>query len=99
MYERREVELPPQLRKPNLRRAAAAEYLDIVWGLAFAPETLRKWASAGIGPRFRRINRTVFYATADLDTWAAQKLGPAPVQSADRPQGDRVFDKVVAVLN
>lgn len=87
MDERREGELPVRLRKPNLRRAAAAEYLDVVWGLTFAPETLRKWASTGIGPRFRRINRTVFYQISELDSWATQKLGPATVQPADR---DRV---------
>lgn len=92
------VELPPHLRRPNLRRAAAAEYLGRAWGLTFAPETLRKWASAGIGPRLRHVNRTPFYATADLDAWAVQKLGPTPAPT-DRPQGDRIggMDKVDAV--
>jgi hypothetical protein len=70
-----ELCLPPALRKPRLRRWEAADYLKLVHGIEVAPATLAKWASVGGGPAYQRVNRTPLYPTAELDSWAAAKLG------------------------
>lgn len=67
--------LPSALRKPRLRRWEAAEYLKIVHGVEVAPATLAKWASVGGGPAYQKVNRTPLYPTAELDSWATDKLG------------------------
>lgn len=70
-----ELCLPPALRKPRLRRWEAPEYLRLVHGIEVAPATLAKWASVGGGPAFQKVNRTPLYPVAELDAWAAAKLG------------------------
>lgn len=72
----------------NLRRASAAAYLRERYGLRCAATTLKKYASRGGGPRFHRVNRTALYPLAELDRWAAQKLGPLHGHAADRGPGD-----------
>ncbi|UYO55713.1 hypothetical protein [Rhodopseudomonas palustris] len=74
--------------KQNLRRASAAAYLRERYGLRCAATTLKKYASRGGGPRFHRVNRTALYPLAELDRWAAQKLGPLHGCAADRAPGD-----------
>ena len=51
-------QLPPALRKPNLRRWEASEYLEHVHGITIAAATLAKLASTGGGPPFFSENRT-----------------------------------------
>lgn len=69
------ITLPLALRKPRLRRWEATEYLKIVHGIEVATATLAKWASVGGGPAFQKVNRTPLYPTAELDSWATDKLG------------------------
>ena len=75
--------LPPALRKPRLRRWEAADYLKIVHGIEVAPASLAKWASVGGGPTYQKLNRTPLYQTAELDRWAAEKLGD-PVRNTSK---------------
>lgn len=70
-----ELCLPPALRKPRLRRWEACDYLRIAHGIEVAAATLAKWASVGGGPAYQKVNRTPLYPIAELDAWAAQKLG------------------------
>ncbi|WP_207803124.1 hypothetical protein [Rhodopseudomonas palustris] len=72
----------------NLRRDRAAAYLRERYGLRCAATTLKKYASRGGGPRFHRVNRTALYPLAELDKWAAQKLGPLHGHAADRASND-----------
>lgn len=73
--------LPEGLRKPNLRRWEASQYLLFVYGLVIAPATLAKRASIGGGPRFLKggkesgSGRTPYYPVEELDRWATQNLG------------------------
>lgn len=69
-----ELNLPPHLRKPRLRRFEVPEYLEIVHGVTVAVKTLEKLASVGGGPEFVKFNnRTPFYPTEKLDEWVASK--------------------------
>jgi hypothetical protein len=63
-----------------LRRGAACQYLDEIWGVIRAPSTLAKYAVIGGGPVFRRDSRFPLYSPDDLDAWAASKLS-APMRS------------------
>lgn len=69
------VELPPDLRKPRLRRVEASDYLRRVHGVELAPATLAKLASIGGGPGFQKSLRTPLYPTDELDRWATERLG------------------------
>lgn len=77
------VTLPPELRKPRLRRWEAAEYLKLVHGIEVAPATLAKWASTGGGPGYQKSLRTPLYPVAELDRWAADRLGTVIRNSSD----------------
>lgn len=68
--------LPPELRKPRLRRGEASEYLALAHGITMAPSTLATLATRGGGPPFQKINRTPLYPRAAIDHWAHEKLGP-----------------------
>jgi hypothetical protein len=63
----------------NLRRKAAAEYLEEKHGIVRAPSTLAKLAVVGGGPTFRRDGRIPLYRTDDLDDWAESRLS-APMR-------------------
>jgi hypothetical protein len=63
-----------------LRRGAASQYLDEIWGVIRAPSTLAKYAVIGGGPVFRRDSRFPLYSPDDLDAWAASRLS-APMRS------------------
>jgi hypothetical protein len=83
--------LPPALRKPRLRRWEASEYLELVFGLRFAPATLAKYASLGGGPSFHKVNGTPLYPKAGeygLDDWAEKKLGN-PVRSTSEADAQK----------
>lgn len=72
-----EVCLPPELRKPRLRRWEAADYLRLAHGIDVASATLAKWASVGGGPSFQKSLRTPLYPIEELDRWAVRRLTPA----------------------
>ncbi len=59
--------------KHFINREQAADYLT-GQGLPVAKGTLQKLATIGGGPAYRRFGKYAVYLTADLDTWAAQKL-------------------------
>lgn len=67
--------LPPELRKPRLRRWEASRYLLLVFGLNLAPATLAKYACIGGGPAFHKANRIPLYPVGELNTWALERLG------------------------
>lgn len=50
-----------------IRTRAAAHYLSI------GKSTLDKYRLTGEGPRFSKLGRSVVYALADLDSWAASR--------------------------
>ena len=56
-----------------INREQAADYLT-GQGLPVAKGTLQKLATVGGGSAYRRFGKYAVYLTADLDTWAAQKL-------------------------
>jgi hypothetical protein len=67
--------LPPALRKPNLRRVEASEYLGLVHGITLAPATLARLACHGGGPAFHKAGRWPLYPREELDRWAGERLG------------------------
>ncbi len=58
-----------------LRRAAAAHYVRETWGLPCSTKWLAKLAVTGGGPIFRKAGRFPLYTSADLDDWAAGRIG------------------------
>ncbi|MGP9814433.1 hypothetical protein ACTZWT_23215 [Rhodopseudomonas sp. NSM] len=81
-----------RLSTENLRRESAAEYLRERYGLRCSATTLKKYATAGGGPRFHRVNRTALYPIAELDRWAVQKLGPLRARASDRPHSEAIAE-------
>lgn len=67
--------IPPQFRKPRLRRTEASAYLLQVHGLPIAVATLAKYATLGGGPGFQKAGITPLYPRDELDAWALQRLG------------------------
>lgn len=67
--------LPPELRRPNLRRVEAARYLELRHGVRVAVATLAKLAVLGGGPGFHKMGRVPLYPAEELDRWAAERLG------------------------
>lgn len=62
-----------------LDRNGAADYAKTK-GVPLSPNTLRKLACVGGGPKFRKFGRRVLYSPADLDAWIASRLS-GPVSS------------------
>ena len=58
-----------------LRRWEAAQYLQEVHGLHFAPATLAKFACRGVGPGICFVNKLPFYTPDALDAWAKALIG------------------------
>jgi hypothetical protein len=62
---------------PNLRRHEAARYLRDVHGIPVQASTLAKWFCVkSDGPRAHSAGRIPLYPRAELDAWAARRLGP-----------------------
>ena len=66
---------PAYMIKPRLRRREASQYLAEIHGIELAPVTLAKLACIGGGPSFHKAGRWPLYPTAELDRWAAERLG------------------------
>lgn len=81
--------LPPELRKPRLRRTEASEYLRLMHGIEIAPSTLAKLACIGGGPRFQIAARKPLYPPVELDAWANARLGPLRSSSAETEDESR----------
>jgi hypothetical protein len=64
-------------------RRAAAEYLT-KRGLKIAFNTLQKMATTGDGPPYRRFGARVVYTIAELNVWAAEKLGEPQSSTSQR---------------
>lgn len=77
------MEPAASLRKCNLRRDEASEYLRDTYNIRCAPATLAKMVSAGGGPRYHKVNRSPLYPVAELDIWARKQLGPLHSSSSD----------------
>lgn len=75
MYPQKLHSGPAFMSKPRLRRIEASHYLAAVHGIEFAPSTLAKLACIGGGPSFHKAGRWPLYPTAELDRWAAERLG------------------------
>lgn len=57
------------------RREEAAAYIEETFGFPISPRTLANYAVTGGGPAFRKAGRVPLYSTADLDAWAAGRIG------------------------
>jgi hypothetical protein len=67
-----------------LRRTAAAEYVQRIYGFPCSPKTLAKLACvSSSGPRFRRVGRIPLYPKIELDAWAQAKIGPLVRSTAE----------------
>ena len=67
-----------------LRRTAAAEYVQRVYGFPCSPKTLAKLACVSSnGPRFRMVGRIPLYPKIELDAWAQAKIGPLVRSTAE----------------
>ena len=64
-------------------RPDASAYLDETWGVKRSPSTLAKLASVGGGPKFRRLNRAVYYEESALDEWVLSLLSPPLSSTSD----------------
>jgi len=68
--------------RDKMNRAEAAKYIKDTYGIPCSAATLAKWACvAGCdGPAYRKFNkRYTIYERADLDEWAARRLGKVKV--------------------
>ena len=72
-----------------LRRAAASEYLDAIWGVTRASATLAKYAVFGGGPGFYKAGRYPLYDPNELDRWAAEVLGAPVASTSEIPAAPR----------
>lgn len=68
----------------RLRRRDASAYLAAAHGVRLSPNTLAKLAVVGGGPRFRLDGRFPLYERAELDAFAARRLGPLRTSTSDR---------------
>lgn len=75
--------LPPNLRKPRLRRAEASDYLRLAHGIEIKPSTLAKYATVGGGPSYNKCGASPLYPTDELDRWAAERLGTLRASTSD----------------
>ena len=64
------------------RRDVAAAYLKSRYGFG-AARTLAKLATVGGGPPMFHAGRMVLYRKADLDEWAASKIGPSQKSTSE----------------
>jgi hypothetical protein len=71
----------------RMRRREASAYLAAAHGVRLSPGTLAKLAVIGGGPRFRRDGRFPLYERAELDAFAAARLGPLRTSTSDRRAG------------
>ena len=71
----------------RLNTAEASGFLK-EHGTPFTPGTLEVWRCLGRGPRFRRVNRRVFYLQSDLEAFAKGQV----VETVDSlsAQGGRI---------
>ena len=67
----------------RMRRADASDYLFEEHGITLRPGTLAKLAVMGGGPRFRLDGRFPIYDRAELDVFAAARLGPLRQSTSD----------------
>ncbi len=75
-------------RAPLLRRRGAAKYLTDQWGIPRTESTLKKEASRGTGPPYRRAGGVVLYDVEDLDRWAETLLSPKVSRARDLRQAE-----------
>ena len=61
----------------------ASAYLKEKHGVRRTPATLAKLRVVGGGPPFRKLNRSVFYAPADLAAWSEKSLGTVRNSTSD----------------
>ena len=64
-------------------RPDASKYLDEKRGVKRSASTLAKLASVGGGPKFRRLNRAVYYEESALDEWVLSRLSPPLSSTSD----------------
>ncbi len=67
-----------------LRRMEAARYVQQAFGFSCSRQWLAKLAVIGGGPVYRKAGRTPLYAPADLDAWAASRIGEPQRSTSDR---------------
>lgn len=67
-----------------LRRIDAARYVQQHFGFSCSRQWLAKLAVIGGGPVYRKAGRTPLYAPADLDAWAAARIGEPQRSTSDR---------------
>lgn len=84
------------LRKHNLSRGEASDYLRETYGIPCAPATLAKMVTTGGGPRYHKVNRSPLYPVAELDAWARKQLGPLHSSSTDSPNTRRTHGRAGA---
>jgi len=70
----------------RMRRQQASLYLQRAHGVKLAPSTLAKMAVVGGGPCFRSDGRFPVYDRAELDSFAAARLGPLRRSTSDNGQ-------------
>jgi len=68
---------PQTLNTPlhYFRRSDAATYVRTTYGFPCSRQWLAKLAVIGGGPIYRKAGRYPIYSTADLDAWAASRIG------------------------
>lgn len=69
-----------------LRRPQASQYLAEVWGLTYAPGTLSKLCSLGLGPETHHCGRTALHTPESLDEFARSRIKPAPRRRSEAQQ-------------
>ncbi len=67
----------------RMRRSEASQYLQEQHGIRLAHSTLAKLAVVGGGPPFRLDGRFPVYDRAELDAFAATRLGPLRASTSD----------------
>jgi hypothetical protein len=72
-------------RHGKLRRAEASQYLWEVHGVRYAPASMAKYATRGVGPIFRYLDDWIpVYAPKNLDRWLKPSIGKPRRQTRKR---------------
>ena len=74
-----------------LQRAAAANYVQTVWGLRCSKRYLANLAVTGGDPLFHKSGRDPVYDPADLEAWAKSRISPAAETSTEH--------RVIAIMH
>ena len=68
-----QVDFSKVARLAELRQKHALSDVEVSELYGWAPSTLRRWRSEGVGPKFIRDGRMVFYRVGDIESYISSR--------------------------